>query len=209
MAAAMVQGALAANLSLTNVPFSLSSDTVAAPQGMGAVLTTVGSNGTTATGAAAEVGIPKAGLDGICVHATQTFNVAGLNLGTYSLNISSPKTGASVAALAAGSGIQADNMILNAQAVNAATATLGGSATTPTTIGASADSVNSGTSGIKDGVPGAFGLNATGGQAALTGLDASANGATIGGTISLPNLKIALATGDSKGTGAGQTASGC
>lgn len=45
MATAMVQGALAANLSLTSVPFTLSSRTVAAPQGIGAVMHTIDAGG--------------------------------------------------------------------------------------------------------------------------------------------------------------------
>ncbi|MCD0451788.1 hypothetical protein LO762_21695 [Actinocorallia sp. API 0066] len=212
MATAMVQGALAANLSLTNVPFSLSSDTMAAPGGMAVVMTGIGSDGDTATGAAAEVGVPKAGLDGICVHATQSVKIGGLDLGTYSLNISSPATGATASQLASGAaGLQANNLILNAQSVTAAKATLdnAGGTAPPTTIGASADSINSGTSGIKDGAAGAFGLSATGGQATVENLLASANGATLGGSITLPDLRIALAVGDTQGTGAGQTASGC
>ncbi|MFC7466596.1 hypothetical protein ACFQVA_01515 [Actinomadura keratinilytica] len=140
MAAAMLQGALAANLSLTNVPFTLSSKTVAAPGGIAAALTTVdtGKN-TTAT----SVGIPKAGLDGICVHAAQKIGLPVVgDLGTWSLNISSPeaKTPLTTGDLASGKGLQANKLVLDAQAVKAAQAKLNASESSPNVIGAAADS---------------------------------------------------------------------
>ncbi|MGA5226432.1 DUF6230 family protein [Streptomyces koyangensis] len=196
MAAAMLQGALAANLSLTNVPFTLSSKTVAAPGGIAAALTTVdtGSN-TTAT----SVGIPKAGLDGICVHAAQKIGLPVVgDLGTWSLNISSPeaKTPLTTGELASGKGLQANKLVLDAQAVKAARAKLNASESSPNVIGAAADSPTMRGAGIKDGVPGQFGLDATGGLTDIRRLHADANGATLSGTITLPDLTIGLAHGD-------------
>ncbi|WP_246213965.1 hypothetical protein [Kitasatospora viridis] len=89
MAMAMTEGALAANLSLTAVPFTLSSTTVAAPKGLGTVMTTVNAGSNPA--AVSEVGLPKAGLDGVCIHATQSVNLPLVGtVGTWSLNITSP-----------------------------------------------------------------------------------------------------------------------
>ncbi|MFJ8045946.1 cholesterol esterase [Kitasatospora sp. NPDC096147] len=203
MTLAMVQGVLAANLSLTSVPFTLSSNTVAAPKGLGAVMTTVTAGSPTA---AAEVGLPKAGLDGICIHAVQSVNLPVVGtVGTWSLNISSPAaaTPLTSAQLASGQGIQANNLILDAQSVKGATATLNATATTPNQIGAAADSANIKGTGITDGTAGQFGLDATGGQTDISGLKANANGATIGGAITLPDLAINLANGDTAGKGAG------
>ncbi|MCZ7432498.1 DUF6230 family protein [Streptomyces sp. WMMC1477] len=196
MTMAMVQGALAANLSLTSVPFTLSSKTVAAPDGIAAVMSTVDAGGPTST---AEVGIPKAGLDGICVHATQSVNLPVVgDLGTWSLNISSPEspTPLTPEQLAAGEGLQANRLVLDAQSVQAATATLNASPTSPNVIGAAADSDNIKAAGITDGTPGQFGLDATGGQTNLASLDADANGATLSGAITLPNLSIGIKHGD-------------
>ncbi|MGW4650509.1 DUF6230 family protein [Kitasatospora sp. NPDC004289] len=203
MTLAMAQGVLAANLSLTSVPFTLSSNTVAASKGLGAVMTTVTAGSPTA---AAEVGLPKAGLDGICIHAVQSVNLPVVGtIGTWSMNISSPAaaTPLTTAQLAAGQGIQANNLILDAQSVKGATATLNATAATPNQIGAAADSANIKGTGITDGTAGQFGLDATGGQTDILGLKANANGATIGGAITLPNLAINLANGDTAGKGAG------
>ncbi|RKE22382.1 cholesterol esterase [Streptomyces sp. TLI_171] len=203
MTVAMAQGVLAANLSLTSVPFTLSSNTVAAPKGIGAVLTTITAGNSTA---AAEVGLPKAGLDGICIHAVQSVNLPVIGtIGTWSLNITSPAatTPLTTAQLAAGQGLQANNLILDAQAVKGASATLNATAATPNQIGAAADSANIKGAGITDGTAGQFGLDATGGETDITGLRANANGATIGGAITLPNLAINLANGDTAGKGAG------
>ncbi|SEM00922.1 cholesterol esterase [Streptacidiphilus jiangxiensis] len=203
MTVAMVSGALAANLSLSSVPFTLTSNTVAAPSGLGTVLDTV-TTGTTST-ASAEVGLPKAGLDGICIHAVQSVNLPVVGtVGTWSLNISSPAaaTPLTPAQLAAGQGLQATNLILNAQAIKAGSATLNATATTPNVIGAAADGAGVRTSGITDGTAGQFGLDAGGGEADLSSLNANANGATLGGAITLPNMNIALVNGDTAGKGA-------
>jgi hypothetical protein len=203
MTVAMTEGVLAANLSLTSVPFTLTSTTVAAPKGLGTVLTTVTAGSSTA---AAEVGLPKAGLDGVCIHAVQSVNLPVIGtVGTWSLNISSPgaATPLTTAQLAAGQGIQANNLVLDAQAVKGASATLNATATTPNQIGAAADSANIKGTGITDGTTGQFGLDATGGETDISGLSANANGATIGGAMTLPNLSIALANGDTAGKGAG------
>ncbi|MEU0400046.1 DUF6230 family protein [Streptomyces sp. NPDC006197] len=196
MATAMVQGALAANLSLTSVPFTLSSKTVAAPQGIGAVMHTIDAGG--AKGAA-EVGIAKAGLDGICVHAVQSVNLPVIgSLGTWSLNISSPAAATPLTSdqLVAGAGLQANKLVLDAQALKAATATLNASDTTPNVIGAAADGAGIKGTGINDGTPGQFGLDATGGRTDIKNLNADANGATIAGAITLPDLAIGIAHGD-------------
>ncbi|WP_406859107.1 DUF6230 family protein [Streptomyces sp. HUAS MG47] len=197
MVTAMMQGALAANLSLSSVPFTLSSKTVAAPNGIGSVLHGIDAGGQKA---AAEVGLAKAGLDGICVHATQEVNLPIVGgLGTWSLNISSPEAATPLThdQLAAGEGLQATKLILDSQALEASTATLNASDATPNVIGAAADSANIKTTGIQDGTPGQFGLDATGGRTDIRNLDADANGATIAGAITLPNLKIGVAHGDS------------
>lgn len=196
MVTAMMQGALAANLSLTSVPFTLSSKTVAAPNGIGAVLHTVDAGGAKS---AAEVGIAKAGLDGLCVHAVQSVNLPVIgDLGTWSLNISSPAAATPLTPeqLAAGEGLQANKLILDAQSLKAATATLNASDTTPNVIGAAADGAGIKGTGINDGTPGQFGLDATGGQTNIKNLNANANGATISGAITLPDLSIAVAHGD-------------
>ncbi|AUG80911.1 hypothetical protein CFP65_6247 [Kitasatospora sp. MMS16-BH015] len=203
MAVAMTEGALAANLSLTAVPFTLSSNTMAAPKGLGAVMTTVnaGANPTAVT----EVGLAKAGLDGICIHATQSVNLPVVGtVGTWSLNITSPAaaTPLTTAQLDAGQGLQASNLILDGGAITGASATLNATATTPNQIGAGADSANIKNSGITDGSTGQFGLDATGGETDISGLKAHANGATLGGAITLPNLNIALVNGDTAGKGA-------
>lgn len=197
MVTAMMQGALAANLSLTSVPFTLSSKTVAAPNGIGAVMHTVDAGGAKT---AAEVGLAKAGLDGICVHAVQSVNLPVVgNLGTWSLNISSPAAATPLTPdqLAAGAGLQANKLILDAQSLKASTATLNASDATPNVIGAAADSANIKTTGIQDGTPGQFGLDATGGRTDIKNLNADANGATIAGAITLPDLAIGVAHGDS------------
>ncbi|WP_431780577.1 DUF6230 family protein [Streptomyces chumphonensis] len=196
MTAAMVQGALAANLSLTSVPFTLSSKTVAAPDGIGAIMNSVDAGGEKAV---AQVGLPRAGLDGICVHATQSVNLPVIgDLGTWSLNIHSPAadTPLTPEQLASGDGLQANKLVLDAQAVNAATATLNASTVTPNTIGAAADSQNIKDTGLTGGTPGQFGLDATGGRTDLNGLAADANGATISGAITLPDLSIGIKHGD-------------
>ncbi|MGW4159777.1 DUF6230 family protein [Streptomyces sp. NPDC004788] len=196
MATAMVQGALAANLSLTSVPFTLSSKTVAAPSGIGTVMHTVDAGG--AKGAA-EVGIAQAGLDGLCVHATQSVNLPVVGtLGTWSLNISSPAAATPLTPdqLAAGQGLQAQKLILDAQSVKAAKATLNATATTPNVIGAAADGNGIKGTGITDGSAGQFGLDATGGRTTLESLKADANGATIAGAITLPDLAIDIASGN-------------
>lgn len=203
MTVAMTQGVLAANLSLSSVPFTLSSATVAAPKGLGTVMTTVTAGSPTA---AAEVGLPKAGLDGVCIHATQSVNLPVVGtVGTWSLNISSPAaaTPLTPAQLAAGQGLQASNLVLDGQAVKGASATLNATATTPNTIGAAADSANIKNSGITDGTAGQFALDASGGETDISGLKANANGATIGGALTLPNLSIALVNGDTAGKGTG------
>lgn len=195
MATAMVQGALAANLSLTSVPFTLSSRTVAAPTGIGAVMHTVDAGG--AKGAA-EVGIAQAGLDGLCVHATQSVDLPVIgSLGTWSLNISSPAAATPLTPdqLAGGAGLQARKLILDAQALKTSKATLTASDTTPNVIGAAADGSGIKGSGIDDGTPGQFGLDATGGRTTIEGLKADANGATIAGAITLPDLTIGIAHG--------------
>ncbi|MFF2780240.1 DUF6230 family protein [Streptomyces sp. NPDC058052] len=197
MATAMVQGALAANLSLTSVPFTLSSRTVAAPQGIGAVMHTIDAGGPKG---AAQVGIAKAGLDGICVHATQSVDLPVIgSLGTWSLNISSPaaQTPLTSDQLVNGAGLQANKLILDAQALKAATATLNASDATPNVIGAAADGDGIKATGIKDGAAGQFGLDATGGRTDISNLNADANGATIAGAITLPDLAIAIKHGDS------------
>ncbi|MFJ9824040.1 cholesterol esterase [Streptomyces sp. NPDC101160] len=196
MATAMVQGALAANLSLTSVPFTLTSKTVAAPSGIGAVMHTVDAGG--AKGAA-EVGIAQAGLDGLCVHATQSVNLPVVGtLGTWSLNISSPAAATPLTPdqLAAGQGLQAQKLILDAQSVKAAKATLNATATTPNVIGAAADGSGIKGTGVTDGSAGQFGLDATGGRTTLESLKADANGATIAGAITLPDLAIDIASGN-------------
>ncbi|MFI8826242.1 DUF6230 family protein [Streptomyces sp. NPDC053431] len=196
MATAMVQGALAANLSLTSVPFTLSSRTVAAPTGIGAVMHTIDAGG--AKGAA-EVGIAQAGLDGLCVHATQSVNLPVVgSLGTWSLNISSPAAATPLTPdqLAAGEGLQARKLILDAQALKASKATLNASDTTPNVIGAAADGNGIKGAGINDGTAGQFGLDATGGRTTIESLKADANGATIAGAITLPNLAIDIAHGN-------------
>ncbi|MFC9735585.1 DUF6230 family protein [Streptomyces roseolus] len=196
MATAMVQGALAANLSLTSVPFTLSSKTVAAPQGIGAVMHTIDAGGPKG---AAQVGIAKAGLDGICVHATQSVNLPVIgSLGTWSLNISSPAAATPLTSdqLANGAGLQANKLILDAQALKAATATLNATDATPNVIGAAADGAGIKATGIQDGAAGQFGLDATGGRTDISNLNADANGATIAGAITLPDLAIAIKHGD-------------
>ncbi|MFF9199087.1 DUF6230 family protein [Streptomyces sp. NPDC014779] len=196
MASAMVQGALAANLSLTSVPFTLSSRTVAAPSGIGAVMHTVDAGGPKG---AAEVGIAQAGLDGLCVHATQAVNLPVIgSLGTWSLNISSPAAATPLTPdqLAAGEGLQARKLVLDAQALKASKATLNASDTTPNVIGAAADGAGIKGTGINDGTAGQFGLDATGGRTTIESLKADANGATIAGAITLPNLAIGIAHGD-------------
>ncbi|GAA1983499.1 hypothetical protein GCM10009738_73080 [Kitasatospora viridis] len=204
MAMAMTEGALAANLSLTAVPFTLSSTTVAAPKGLGTVMTTVNAGSNPA--AVSEVGLPKAGLDGVCIHATQSVNLPLVGtVGTWSLNITSPAaaTPLTTAQLDAGQGLQASNLILDGNAITGASATLNASGTTPNTIGAAADSANIKNSGITDGSAGQFGLDATGGETDISGLKANANGATLGGAITLPNLSISLVNGDTAGKGTG------
>ncbi|WP_030222003.1 DUF6230 family protein [Streptomyces bikiniensis] len=196
MATAMVQGALAANLSLTSVPFTLSSKTVAAPQGIGAVMHTVDAGGPKG---AAEVGLAKAGLDGICVHAVQSVNLPVIgSLGTWSLNISSPAAATPLTSdqLVAGAGLQANKLVLDAQALKASTATLHASDGSPNVIGAAADSDGIKSTGITDGTPGQFGLDATGGRTDIKNLNADANAATISGAITLPDLAIGIAHGD-------------
>ncbi|MET9929676.1 MULTISPECIES: cholesterol esterase [unclassified Streptomyces] len=196
MATAMVQGALAANLSLTSVPFTLSSKTVAAPQGIGAVMHTVDAGGPKGS---AEVGLAKAGLDGICVHAVQSVDLPVIgSLGTWSLNISSPAAATPLTSeqLVAGGGLQANKLVLDAQALKASTATLHAADGSPNVIGAAADSAGIKSTGINDGTAGQFGLDATGGRTDIKNLNADANAATISGAITLPDLAIGIAHGD-------------
>ncbi|TWF91572.1 hypothetical protein [Kitasatospora viridis] len=46
-------------------------------------------------------------------------------------------------------------------------------------------------------------MDATGGETDISGLKANANGATLGGAITLPNLSISLVNGDTAGKGTG------
>ncbi|MCZ0978909.1 DUF6230 family protein [Streptomyces diastatochromogenes] len=86
--------------------------------------------------------------------------------------------------------------MLDAQALKAAKATLNASDTTPNVIGAAADGAAIKGTGINDGTPGQFGLDATGGRTDIANLNADANGATIAGAITLPDLAIGIAQGD-------------
>lgn len=184
MTAALLQGVLAANLSVSNVNFALKATEVSTDgTGLGLIADTVSQGGTDK--ASAQVGITKATVSNLCVAAPVTLPLLG---GTKYINIEIPAAGTT-----------ANNLVLAASSVVADSATLGGDTANPIVLGATASSVGHGTTTTNGGN---FGLN-TGGAAAnaatvstLGGLNASAQQATIGGALSVNGtqaLKINVA----------------
>jgi hypothetical protein len=197
LAVALVNGALVSAISLTNTPFTITSDAFGSASDVGVIMNTQNVGGTT-TGAT-EVGVTKAGLDGVCVQASQSFTVGTTTFGPYYLTISTPSSGATPATLAAGTaGDQVSNLILNSKGLTTPTNgtttgsfTLEGSSTSPSVIGQDASTITAG--GITGGATGAFGLDSPSGAQAVN-LDASAYDATVAGTFALPNLTLGIST---------------
>jgi hypothetical protein len=179
MAAAMLNGVLAANLSISDTNFQLKADSVATDHnGLGLVATSV--NRKSGAAGVAQIGIKKATLSNLCASTYQSLG----GLGGFNVKISIPAVGAT-----------ANNLQLNATSLGSNSATLGGTPAAPIILGQDASAVNAdqGTTGTA----GQFGLETgnVAGTAAddaalsstLTGLNGIAQSATIGGALTLPS----------------------
>jgi len=180
LAAAVVQGVLAANFNVSNTKLSLSADHLRA-EGLTAVLGTASatqSDGSNKQVGVLKAGIPKATIDGtLCVLVNQP-----LPIGSYTLVI---KAGA------AGQQMAVSNLIADAtQLASTGKALLGGA-----TLGEAGDVVQY--NGKPLGAsPGAFGLDLANGFADLNGASLNAYDAVISGTLALPNANISVVPGE-------------
>lgn len=192
MAAAMLNGVLAANLAISNTDFTLKAAGVTTDHnGLSLVAQSIHrSNGGTGTDkGVAEVGITQATLNNMCVAAHQTLPLVG----AFDVKLTLP-----------GSATTANNLILNADSLGAATATLQGSSSNPIILGQDAAQVGN---GITNGAAGAFGLvsgdsssTSTLPGSTLGTLNANAQSATIGGSLSLTSGGLNISVAPSSAT---------
>ncbi|WP_406859105.1 DUF6230 family protein [Streptomyces sp. HUAS MG47] len=193
LGAALQQGALAANFSVTGEPFTLTSNGVSGT-GFGAIVNTPAvahPDGTTTTNTGmARVGFASAGLAGLCGIVHQ--DIAGL---PYSLLLTAGQEITSPAPGTLTTDIPASNLYFQATELKA-----GGSTTLENAvIGQSADQVMVAGKPLTGALPGGFGLGSAGGEGGssvkLIGLHATAYDAEIAGSLVLPRLTIRVVGG--------------
>ncbi|GAA2772655.1 DUF6230 family protein [Streptomyces showdoensis] len=193
LGAALAQGALAANFSVTGQPFSLTSNGISGT-GFGAIVNTppVGrpDGGTTTDTGMARVGFASAGLAGLCGIVHQS--IAGV---PYSLLLTA---GQKVTATPPGTfttDIDASNLFIQATELKS----YGPTTLQNAVIGQSADQVLVDGKPLTGAVPGGFGLGSAGGpggsSVTLHGLNATAYDAEIAGALVLPQLDIRIVGG--------------
>ncbi|MFE0644021.1 DUF6230 family protein [Streptomyces sp. NPDC058877] len=193
LGAALAQGALAANFSVTGQPFTLTSNGVEG-SGFGAVVNTpaVGRpDGTTTTNTAmARVGFASAGLAGLCGIVHQT--IAGV---PYSLLLTGGQEVAATPPATFTTDIDASNLYIQATELQA----YGPTTLQNAVLGQSADQVTVAGKPLTGALPGGFGLGSAGGEGGssirLHGLNATAYDAEMAGALVLPNLKIRVVAG--------------
>jgi hypothetical protein len=208
--AAIAQGVLAANVNLTNQPFTLYSNKLSGT-GMGLYLNAANTAG--GATAAARVGISSATLDGFCGLVKQNMSIAGISKDVY-LILTAGQTVTGTPNTTPVRTINASNLFLEATALQG-----GNDINNPSTIqnailGISGDNIQMptgpagaaqtmpGTSNYGSAAaPGSFGLqgsgqdangNVTPGTITIPGLNASALDTEIAGNLTLPNLKISM-----------------
>ncbi|MFI8962257.1 DUF6230 family protein [Streptomyces sp. NPDC053493] len=193
LGAALAQGALAANFSVTGRPFDLTSNGVSGT-GFGAVVNTpsVGhADGTTSADTGmARVGFAQAGLAGLCGIVHQS--IAGL---PYSLLLTAGQKVTATPPATFTTDIDASNLFIQATELRS----YGPTTLQNAVIGQSADQVLVGGKPLTGAVPGGFGLGSAGGpggsSVTLHGLDTTAYDAEIAGALVLPQLDIRIVGG--------------
>lgn len=193
LGAAMAQGALAANFSVTGQPFTLTSNGVSGT-GFGAIVNTppVGRpDGTsTATTGMARVGFAQAGLAGLCGIVHQS--IAGL---PYSLLLTAGQKVTTTPPATFTTDIDASNLYIQATELQS----YGPTTLQNAVIGQSADQVLVDGKTLTGAQPGGFGLGSAGGPGGssvnLHGLNATAYDAEIAGALVLPQLDIRIVGG--------------
>ncbi|MEU6929561.1 DUF6230 family protein [Streptomyces sp. NPDC046385] len=193
LGAALAQGALAANFSVTGQPFSLTSNGISGT-GFGAVVNTppVGhADGSTTTDTGmARVGFASAGLAGLCGIVHQS--IAGV---PYSLLLTAGQKVTATPPAAFTTDIDASNLFIQATELRS----YGPTTLQNAVIGQSADQVLVDGKPLTGAVPGGFGLGSAGGPGGssvnLHGLDATAYDAEIAGALVLPELDIRIVGG--------------
>ncbi|REF01040.1 DUF6230 family protein [Thermomonospora umbrina] len=164
---ALSQGLLAASFATTNQPFEIESTALTNGNGFGAIMDQVGT-GSNGDKAVARAGFTSANLNALCAAANQS--ILGVDW-TLQINSSNPA-------------IAAQNLVLDGEAVQ------GDATMSNVAMGKSADLVTS----TPGGAAGNFGLTA-GDGVTLNQLHAKAYAATIAGTLTLPGLRLSVATG--------------
>lgn len=193
MAAAMLNGVLAANLAISNTDFTLKAAGVTTDHnGLSLVAQSIHRSTGTTSGTdkgVAEVGITQATLNNMCVAAHQTLPIVG----AFDVKLTLP-----------GTATTANNLILNADSLSAQSATLQGSSSNPIILGQDAAQVGN---GITNGAAGAFGLvsgdsssTSTLPGSTLGTLNANAQSATIGGSLSLTSGGLNISVAPSSAT---------
>ncbi|MFF9475988.1 DUF6230 family protein [Streptomyces roseolus] len=193
LGAALAQGALAANFSVTGQPFTLTSNGVSG-SGFGAIVNTpsVGRpDGTTTTDTAmARVGFASAGLAGLCGIVHQS--IGGV---PYSLLLTGGQPVTATPPASFTTDIDASNLYIQATELQA----YGPTTLQNAVLGQSADQVTVAGKPLTGALPGGFGLGSAGGEGGssirLHGLNATAYDAEMAGALVLPNLKLRIVAG--------------
>ncbi|MFI8419628.1 DUF6230 family protein [Streptomyces sp. NPDC085479] len=193
LGAALAQGALAANFSVTGRPFTLTSNGVSG-SGFGAIVNTpaVGRpDGTTTTDTAmARVGFASAGLAGLCGIVHQS--IAGV---PYSLLLTGGQKVTATPPTSFTTDIDASNLYIQATELQS----YGPTTLQNAVLGQSADQVTVAGKPLTGALPGGFGLGSAGGEGGssitLHGLNATAYDAEMAGALVLPDLRLRVVAG--------------
>lgn len=187
MATAIVNGALAANLSVSNSPLTVtSSKDVVASGGLAAVMSNTqdkaGSAGSKTS--VLEAAVKNAQMADVC--ATVNQSVLGL---PFTLQV---KAGDGTPGSLTVNQVLADATSLTGNATMADD----GSGTAKTTVGDDASGFSTAAQGVT-GAPGEFGLTSNGTKTTISNLNASAKYATIAGAVTLKGLSVKIVSGTS------------